>query len=657
MATIIDSLIVELGLDPTGFTKGQKEAGESWLKMRDQANKGARDVDNSSKKMANSISTVRNQVLSLMAAFLAGKGIKEFIQDQVTAEAQTARLAKTLGQIPGELAAWRGIGPMVGGTADGITGSIQNLVSEFQNFALTGESSVIPYFRALGVTMSDENGRMKNMTTIFLELADAVQGMDPAKATALLRGMGLDQGTINAILLGRNAIQDLLAEQQKLGVMTEEDMKAGLALQHAWLSMEQASTSLGRTLLTAIAPVLDVVLQKLTDLAVWAREHKPFLEAMFTGLAIAAAAFAVALSPVTLSMVALTAAVVAAIAAVSLLYDDWKVWTEGGQSAFGEFWQFFADKWASIKDTVLPAIHAIWQNIKDGVVVVADVLKLIVALFTGSGDEIRAAWSKLGVDFGKYMASWVEAVKKIGPALLSAFKEVFGTVFKWAEERATAIWNAITGKSDPAKPKPPAPAPAPSKAATGGKPTNAEVMKAAQASEEKYGIPAQVTYAQWALESNYGKNMPAGSNNPFGIKAKAGQPYVEAMTNEFVNGQMVRVKQKFAKYDSLQQAFDEHAKLLATSKHYANARAQGKDAGAFADALTGVYATDPNYGAKLKSIMARNGNTNSSTSTSDTRIGEIKVYTQATDAPGIARALKPELERNSVGAQANYAFG
>jgi flagellum-specific peptidoglycan hydrolase FlgJ len=132
----------------------------------------------------------------------------------------------------------------------------------------------------------------------------------------------------------------------------------------------------------------------------------------------------------------------------------------------------------------------------------------------------------------------------------------------------------------------------------------ADAVAASKASEAKYGVPALVSFAQWALESGRGSRMPAGSNNPFGIKAKDGQPFVEAMTNEFINGHMVRVKARFRKFDSLTDAFEARARLLATGKPYANARKHLDDPYAYADALTGVYATDPKYGQKLKNIIA-----------------------------------------------------
>jgi flagellum-specific peptidoglycan hydrolase FlgJ len=133
-----------------------------------------------------------------------------------------------------------------------------------------------------------------------------------------------------------------------------------------------------------------------------------------------------------------------------------------------------------------------------------------------------------------------------------------------------------------------------------------DVIAAAQESQRKWGVPASVTLAQWALESNYGKNMPPGSNNPFGIKAMPGQPSVETGTKEEVGGNMISTKALFRKYGSLTEAFDDHGRLLATSRHYTKAMEQSNNPDKFAEALTGVYATDSKYGEKLKRMFIDN---------------------------------------------------
>ncbi|WP_333986133.1 glycoside hydrolase family 73 protein [Burkholderia orbicola] len=130
----------------------------------------------------------------------------------------------------------------------------------------------------------------------------------------------------------------------------------------------------------------------------------------------------------------------------------------------------------------------------------------------------------------------------------------------------------------------------------------ADAIAASRESEARSGIPALVTFAQWAQESGWGRKM-SGKNNPFGIKARKGEAGTDVVTHEVIGGKRVKMVQRFADYDSLADAFSAHARLLANGKPYANARAHRDDPFAFADALTGVYATDPKYGSKLKRIM------------------------------------------------------
>lgn len=131
-----------------------------------------------------------------------------------------------------------------------------------------------------------------------------------------------------------------------------------------------------------------------------------------------------------------------------------------------------------------------------------------------------------------------------------------------------------------------------------------EIIAAAQATQRQTGIPASITLAQFALESGYGRSMPTGSNNPFGIKARSGDQYVEAWTHEEDrSGRKILIKAKFKKYGSLTEAFADHVRVL-QSPIYAHARASTTSS-QFADRLTHVYATDSDYGRKLKSIISR----------------------------------------------------
>jgi len=56
-------------------------------------------------------------------------------------------------------------------------------------------------------------------------------------------------------------------------------------------------------------------------------------------------------------------------------------------------------------------------------------------------------------------------------------------------------------------------------------------------------------------------------------------------------------------FANFSEAFEVHGKLLSSGSPYRTAMEVAGDPDRFADALTGVYATDPQYGSTLKWVM------------------------------------------------------
>lgn len=135
---------------------------------------------------------------------------------------------------------------------------------------------------------------------------------------------------------------------------------------------------------------------------------------------------------------------------------------------------------------------------------------------------------------------------------------------------------------------------------------NPAAIAAAQAAQRRWNVPASITLAQYVQESSAGLHMPHGSNNPFGMKARRGQPSVMARTREeTADGRSVYIMAPFRRFNSIAEAFDAHGQLLATGRAYALARQHVNDPDAYADALTHHYATDSHYGRNLKDLMRR----------------------------------------------------
>lgn len=256
MPTVIDSLIVELGIDPKGVESGRKKAAADFLKARQEAEDEAKRIEEAGKRSARFFSQMQTAAIELFAVFTGGRSIKDFIQSIISTDVQVGLMSKTLDESTEQLSAWQNIMKLNGGTADDATSSIQSLVSQFQTFAITGDSTVIPYFRALGVQITDAHGRMRDMTALLLDLSKAFRGMDPARAAAFGRAMGLTQGMVNVLIQGPAAVQRMLDRQRQLGNVTAEDAKQALALARAWGEAAQAATTLGRNITTYLTPAL-----------------------------------------------------------------------------------------------------------------------------------------------------------------------------------------------------------------------------------------------------------------------------------------------------------------------------------------------------------------------------------------------------------------
>lgn len=132
------------------------------------------------------------------------------------------------------------------------------------------------------------------------------------------------------------------------------------------------------------------------------------------------------------------------------------------------------------------------------------------------------------------------------------------------------------------------------------------IWPAAQETAKELGVSARALVAQAALETGWGRKLVGGSDshNLFGIKATGGWQggKVTSGTHEYFGGKRVDIRDDFRAYDSVQQSFDDYARLM-RSKRYAGALAAGEDPARFARALQKAgYATDPSYAAKITSI-------------------------------------------------------
>jgi len=131
-----------------------------------------------------------------------------------------------------------------------------------------------------------------------------------------------------------------------------------------------------------------------------------------------------------------------------------------------------------------------------------------------------------------------------------------------------------------------------------------QACAAAMKSSEESGMPAMVTVAQAALESNWGQSkLSQEANNYFGIKAHGKHERIQMSTHECEGGKTVEVKAEFAKYASMLECFECRDKILLHGAVYAGAREKRGDEDGFIGEIAKHWATDPKYAQKLMAML------------------------------------------------------
>ncbi|WP_019573360.1 hypothetical protein [Curvibacter lanceolatus] len=298
MATIVDALLVTLGLDVSGYKKGQKEAGDSLKKFGDRSAEETKKIEAQGKAMAEGFNKVKNEIISLVAITLGARGVKDFFTNMVNGQAALARQAKNLGVSARELDAWGASVETVGGTAEAFRGSMQAMQAGFEAFKLGENSPVVAAFRALNVNIADSNGKIRPMKDLLLDLSTALKGLSAQDQIRAASMLGLDEGTLNLLRLGRTEIQGVVDQMYRSSGVTEESTQAAIKAQAQWATFRRELYGVGQTIFEALTPALEESNKDLLSLSGWVQTHKGEISGFFSGLATVIGAIARGISDV-----------------------------------------------------------------------------------------------------------------------------------------------------------------------------------------------------------------------------------------------------------------------------------------------------------------------------------------------------------------------
>ncbi len=272
MATVIDTLIVRLGLDTSAYKQGAaqasgigkqlasdqttsadkaaqavaKAAQKTATEQEKAAKKAAFEAEKAAKKVAaeqvraakvaeaeatkleRQYEKVRNQILGVTAAAFGVGAIKDFFSSVVNGQSRLLQTSKDFGMSARELDAWHKTAMQaLGGTAEGFDKSVQPILGRIEAFKAGDVSNtVVASLQNLGVRVVDASGKLRPMKDVLLDLSAAFQKM-PNRQDQIVwaQRLGFDEGTLNMLRQGRGALASLYDESYRNSAVNEESAR------------------------------------------------------------------------------------------------------------------------------------------------------------------------------------------------------------------------------------------------------------------------------------------------------------------------------------------------------------------------------------------------------------------------------------------------
>lgn len=305
--TILDAFLIEVGLDPTNFTKGQQKLEAQLRKLEGSAQKSSKNIEGSvGASLQKFYSALRNPVESSVvaldrigaqarrsgSAIAAGAGIGATALAALGAAGLGAFAAlksvegvlKSVVQNVSQAAALGRIAPLIGvstqyasqfaqaafvqqnvpfDTSTGFMYNLQQNIQQLEQFGTYG--NVFEKLTRLGIGVGNQQNPVA-IPQILSEIAGKVQGMRPEQAAAWLGQLGInDPGLINFFRQGPGAMQQAIAARSTTAI-TQKQAEAAQKLQQAYNAVEVAIDSLYRKIITDLSPALE---QALNDFDAW----------------------------------------------------------------------------------------------------------------------------------------------------------------------------------------------------------------------------------------------------------------------------------------------------------------------------------------------------------------------------------------------------
>lgn len=256
-ATVIDALLVTLGLDTSQFRKGQQEVSDNLKKQREDAKNTAKEMAEQGKKAASFFSSIKTELLALTGVTVTAGGLMSFVKSTTSGLMDLSIQSKALGMSAKELDGWAKSAEAAGSSAEKITNVLKGFQDAKQG-ATFGDFTnplyeVAPILRRL--TGVEINTSKDDVPTIARKVFSALQKVkNPAMRRVLAERVGIDDATLQ-----RNQEGQFLPDVDRLtksSGITDASTKGAKEFTAAWAELGQNLDTVKNQIYEGLIPTI-----------------------------------------------------------------------------------------------------------------------------------------------------------------------------------------------------------------------------------------------------------------------------------------------------------------------------------------------------------------------------------------------------------------
>jgi hypothetical protein len=364
----------------------------------------------------------------------------------------------------------------MGGETAAAVDSLVKLGEKVNEAFADSESAARKDFEAWGLAFRNAKGEALGASDAMLELAGNLESVSRAEALARIKKLGIeDAATIDLLLKGRAALEQRIAAEKELGVVTEDQARKVREYYEALGRAQNALTSIGNKILDFFIPTVTKLVDAFGAVARWVSENSTLVTGFFIGLsAILTGVYLPALVQVAAATIAalwpllLVGAAIAAVgAAFALAYEDVIAFMDGQPSLIGalaEKYEWFAsliaaigDSYGWLKDAAVTSIDEIssaWdtsvQVVTTAIAAILDAWESVsgaVAGFIADQREFWAQFAPIWDGVGELISATGDLLAALGARLSEGLAPAFAQMSEWfagAKASALDLFRAIS---------------------------------------------------------------------------------------------------------------------------------------------------------------------------------------------------------------------